>query len=133
MSTSIYSYVGEFTIRVGSSNKVGFQFAVGDKIFIGTGNHHAPVVQDESRVGLSVYQGETMVFPPPADTPAMFTIEAGNLVWRGTDPINDVPYMIQFTLIELAGDWGLFRSLYGAVLKTDPDVVAVWGADDQVP
>lgn len=132
MSNDINSFVGQYTIRVGSSNKVGYQFQVGDKIFIGTGSHHAPVIQGET-VGLSVFQGERMVFPPPKDEPAMFTFEAGNLVWRGTDPESDVPYMIQFSLIELLGDWGLFRSLYGAVLKTDPDVVAVWGADDQVP
>lgn len=132
MSTSIYSYVGEFTIRVGSSNKFGHQFQVGDKIYIGTGGHHAPVVQGDL-VGLAVFQGETMVFPPSASETALFSLEGSNLVWRGIDPENDVPYMIQFTLIDLQGAWGNFRSLYGAVLKTDPDVVAVWGADDQVP
>lgn len=133
MATSIYDYVGEYTIRVGSGNSVGFQFQIGDKIYIGTGEQqHAPEVKGTT-VGLSVYRGSAKSFPPPADTPAIFSLEAGNLVWIGLDPANDLEYQIQFTLIELTSGGTIFKYLYGAVLQTDPDVVGVWGADDQIP
>lgn len=137
MAFTIPDYIGQYTIRVGSLNEIGVQFEVGDKFYIGTDTHHDPPPQGD-KVGVSIYapDGVTRKFPPPEDPGyAYFEMIAGNLVWRGVDPSNHIEYQVQFTLVELPADMPAvtFRTIYGAVLMVDPDVVGVWGADDRIP
>lgn len=134
----IEDFVGVYTIRVGSENNIGVQPAFGDKVYIGTGTHDDPPKTGD-KVGLSLYSTEGVrKFPPPEDPqPAYFHLsDASNLVWIGQDADKTL-YQIQLTLIELPDDvpqlTETYRTIYGAVLLVDPDVIGVWGADDQIP
>lgn len=130
---SIQQYVGEYKIRVGSLNVVGPVFEAGDKFFVGTGTHNDPPPQG-NLVGVSIYSpdGMTQKFPEPGAPDANFEMDSGNLVYQL--PEKDPEYQIQFTLIEVPQRSGAtFRTIYGAVVMLDPDVVGVWGADDQIP
>ncbi len=136
MAFTINDYVGSYTIRVGSLNDIGLQFQVGDKFYIGTGTHDDPPPAGD-KVGVAIFNpdGVTRKFPAPGEAnPAYFEMVSGNLVWRGFDRVNQVEYQVQFTLVELPAELGAtFRTIYGAVLMVDPDVVGVWGADDRIP
>lgn len=133
----IEDFVGTYTIRAGSANEIGVQPTYGDKVYIGTGTHFDPPRQGD-KVGLSVFSPEgERKFPDPADpSPAYFYLtDASNLLWVGHDTHHEL-YQIQLTLIELPENQQLqatYRTIYGAVLKVDPDVIGVWGADDQIP
>lgn len=135
MLINIYNYAGTYTVRVGSSQSdLPISLQVGDTINIGTGaKKDAPVV-DGNRVGLSIYRQDQRVFPPPGSEPVYFNFDQNNLVWIGPD-INGNSYMIQWSLIILpqAEPGSYFYALYGTVVQRDPDVVGVWGADDQRP
>jgi hypothetical protein len=135
MAYDIHQYVGEYKIRVGSLNVVGPVFEIDDKFFVGTGTHNDPPPQGD-KVGVSIYSpdGMTQKFPAPGDPDAWFEMVSGNLVYFITDRTTLDVYQIQFTLVEVPEpSMTTFRTIYGAVIMLDPDVVGVWGADDQIP
>jgi hypothetical protein len=122
----ITDFVGTYTVREGSTSKIGLSLEIGDIIYVGTGTHGAPVVSGD-QVGMSAWSGGTQIFPPPG-TIAMFTYLNSSLHWEGL--MGGALYQIQFSLSRVPGvpPW---RALYGTVIDVDPEVVGAWGADDR--
>ena len=131
----VYDFIGQYKMTQGSRDlDVGDRTLrkfvdVGDKLYIGTGTHNDPILQNDGTLGVTIWNQDGQKFPENNGV-ALFSYETGRLSFTGT--YDGLPLSFVISLYRASVTGGLYKAPYGVVTWGDPDQVGAWGAEDDV-